>query len=129
MIHPLFTRLVTQPGLFAEHLGAYAELAGAEAQHWGRRSLKRGLLAALAVVAGTLALGLAGVSALLAAALPLQAMPAPWALWAVPLLPAVLALPCAIAARCVGKAEAEAFALLRRQMQADAELLQEAGHA
>jgi hypothetical protein len=48
-------------------------------------------------------------------------------LWAVPLVPAVLALLCAVAAR--GDGEAEASALLRRQLQADAELLQEAGRA
>lgn len=123
MIHPLLARLATQPGLFAEHAGAYAELAGAEAGLLGQRWLKRGVLLGVAVATGALALGLAGVAALLAAALPLQAMPAPWALVVVPLVPGVLAALCAWLAR--GSPADRVFPLLRQQIELDTRLLAE----
>ena len=66
MIHPLFTRLVTQPGLFAEHAGAYAELAAAEAQQLGLHWKRQLLLTAAAGILGLLGVGLAGVALLLA---------------------------------------------------------------
>ena len=72
MIHPLFMRLAAQPSLFTEHALAYAELARAEAGLLGQRWLRRGVLAALGLGSAALSLGLAGVAALLAAALPCQ---------------------------------------------------------
>ena len=123
MIHPLFTRLVTQPGLFAEHAGAYAELAVAEALQLSARLKRQLLLSLTAAVCGLLGVGLAGVAAMLAAALPFDSMPAPWALWAVP------ALPLAAAAACGWQLwrmqSVAAFALLRSQFAADAQLLAE----
>ena len=123
MIHPFFTRLVTQPGLFAEHAGAYAELAAAEAQQLGTRWKRQLLLAALTGVCTLVGLMLAGMALLLAAALPAAAMPAAWALWVVPLVPLVAAA--GAAASLWRMRSVAAFALLRGQIAADARLLDE----
>lgn len=123
MIHPLFARLVTQPGLFAEHAGAYAELAAAEAVQLSTRWKRQLLLSVAGGFFGLMGLGLAAVAAMLAAALPLDTMPAPWALWLVP------ALPLAAAATCAWllwrMQSVEAFSLLRSQFAADAQMLNE----
>lgn len=124
MIPPLLLRLATHPGLFADHVGAYAELASAEASQLGQRWVRRGILAVGAVVSATLALGMGGVAALMVATLPMEEMRAPWALWAVPLLFAVVAVACAWGARA-SSADATPFPLLRRQLDADAQLLRE----
>ena len=123
MIHPLFTRLVTQPGLFAEHAGAYAELAAAEAQQLGSRWKRQLLLTVAAGILGLLGVGLAGVALLLAAAIPIDTMPAGWALWAVPALPWAGAGTCAF--MLWRMQSVAAFALLRDQIAADARLLDE----
>ena len=123
MIHPLFVRLVKQPGLFAEHAGAYAELAAAEALQLSARWKRQLLLSVAGVFFGLMGLGLAAVAAMLAAALPLDTMPAPWALWLVP------ALPLAAAATCAWllwrMQSVEAFSSLRSQFAADAQMLNE----
>ncbi|MCA6215512.1 hypothetical protein KGA65_03040 [Ideonella sp. B7] len=84
LIHPLLGVLASRPEMLTEHAGAYAALASAElreaVRQWRRRLLVQVLAAALALAG----LGLGGVAALLAAALPLASMPAPWALVAVP---------------------------------------------
>ena len=123
MIHPLFTRLVTQPGLFAEHAGAYAELAAAEAQQLGSRWKRQLLLTVAAGILALLGVGLAGVALLLAAAIPIDTMPAGWALWAVPALPWAGAGTCAF--MLWRMQSVAAFALLRDQIAADARLLDE----
>lgn len=124
MIPRLLLRLTTHPGLFADHLGAYAELAATEADALGRRWRRRGAWALGALLGGTLAVGLAGVAVLLVAALPVQPMRAPWALWLVPLAFAGVAAICAWGARATA-ADAAAFPQLRRQLDADAQLLRE----
>ena len=123
MIHPLFTRLVTQPGLFAEHAGAYAELAAAEAQQLGTRWKRQLVLAVVAGLFGLVGLGLAGTALLLAAAVPGATMPAAWALWVVPALP--LAVAAGAGATLWRMQSVTAFALLRGQIAADARLLEE----
>ena len=123
MIHPLFTRLVTQPGLFAEHAGAYAELAAAEAQQLGSHWKRQLLLTVAAGILALLGVGLAGVALLLAAAIPIDTMPAGWALWAVPALPWAGAGTCAF--MLWRMQSVAAFALLRDQIAADARLLDE----
>lgn len=126
MIHPFFTKLVSQPGLFAEHAGAYAELAAAEALQLSSHLKRQLVLAVSASLCALLGLGLAGIAALFAAALPFDTMPAPWALFAVP------AVPLAGAAACAWllwrRQSLEAFALLRSQWAADARLLVEVAH-
>lgn len=91
MIHPLFITMAKQPGLFLEHADGYADLAMAELACWRSRLKQRATLTIAAAVFAMLGLGLAGVAGLLAAALPLQAMPMPWALWVLPLTPLLLA--------------------------------------
>lgn len=91
MIHPLFITLAKKPGLFLEHADAYVDLAAAELAAWRSRLRQQATLTLAAIVLGVLGLGLAGVAGLLAAALPLQTMPLPWLLWALPLTPLLLA--------------------------------------
>jgi len=117
MSHPLLHLIATRPQLLLEHLEAYVELAGAETGE-AASSLKRGaLFGALGI--GCLAIGvsLGGVALLLCAAIPVNQMPAPWALWVVPLPPIVLAIGCLLAGRRPhGSA---AFENLRRQFKSD----------
>ena len=91
MIHPLFITMAKEPGLFLEHADAYADLAVAELACWRSRLQQRATLTVAAVLLALLGLGLAGVAGLLAAALPLQAMPMPWVLWVLPMAPLLLA--------------------------------------
>lgn len=123
MIHPLFTRLVTQPGLFAEHAGAYAELAAAEALLLSARWKRKLLLSVAAGLFAVMGLGLAAVAAMLAASLPLETMPAPWALWLVPALPLAAAASCGFLLWRMQSVEA--FSALRSQFAADAQMLNE----
>lgn len=123
MFHPLIRMLATRPELLAQHLSGYAQLMGAQLGVAGGLLQDRALL--LAGLAGglLLGLGLAGVAGLLAAALPMAAMPAPWLLAAVPALPLGLAAGCAWALR--RQPQVWSSALLREQMANDAALLHE----
>lgn len=127
MFHPLIRLLATQPDLLAHHLAAYGQLAGAQLGQARGLLQSRALL--LAGLGGGLALGLglAGVAGLLAAALPLAAMPAPWLLLAVPALPLGLAAGCALALQ--QQPPVWSGDLLRAQLAADAALLDEAAAA
>lgn len=125
MIHPLVRLLVTRPDMLADHVGAYAELASAEAREAAAMLRARAIFMAAAAAFATLGLVLGGVALLLVAALPLQAMPAPWVLAALPLGLLAVAGACLLALR--QKPIANSFALLRQQMAQDAALLREAG--
>ncbi len=125
MIHPIFTKLATQPGLFADHLAAYAELAHAELRQWGTDWLKRSLWAAVSIAATLLALGTSAVAAMLVATHGWHGLVAPWALVAVPGLFWAVALVCGLVAWRM-KTE-PAFALMREQVEADVALLNAAG--
>ena len=117
MSHPLLHLIATRPQLLLEHLEAYVELAGAETGE-AASTLKRGALLG-AVGLGCLGIGLmlAGVALLLCAVVPVNQMPAPWALWAVPLPPIALAVGCLLAAR--RPPASAAFEHLRRQIRSD----------
>lgn len=117
MIHPLFISLAKRPRLFMEHADAYAALALAEAADWQVKWQHRAMVGTAAAVLVSLALGLAGVAALLVAALPLEAMPQPWLLVVVPLVALVLGLWLAWRARRM--APVPAFAALREQVSQD----------
>ena len=99
MSHLLLHLMASRPQLLLEHLEAYMDLAGAETGE-AASALKRGALLG-AVGLGCLAIGLVlgGVALLLCAVVPASQMPAPWALWAVPLPPILLAIGCLLAAR------------------------------
>ncbi len=123
MLHPLLRLLVDRPHLLADHAQAYGQLlaaeAGTSASVWKRRIV----LATLALCCTGTAITLAGVSVMLWAVVPAAQIHAPWALVTAPLLPAAAAVACIIAAR-QGGAEAS-LDHLRRQLQADLDLLRE----
>ena len=72
-----------------------------------------------------LGLILAGMAALLWAVVPLETMPAPWALWAVPALPWLGAAACALALS--RRPPAWSLDTLRQQAAADMALLRAVG--
>lgn len=117
MIHPLFITMAKEPGLFLEHADAYGDLAVAELACWRNRLQKRAMFAAAAALFALLGLGLAGVAALLAAAMQWQAMPMPWVLWALPL--ALLLLAAFLGWRVQQLGDSSAFTTLREQIAQD----------
>lgn len=127
MWHPLLKSLAAQPDLWAAHAGAYADLAAAEAAQLQTLLGRRLLLAAATLLCAALATGLGGVALLLVATLPAAQMPWPAGLWLVPAVPLALALIGAIAWQ--RHRSTPAFAALREQLKADAELLSQAGRA
>ena len=117
MSHPLLHLIATRPQLLLEHLEAYVELAGAETGEAASTLKRSALMGALGLGCLGIGLVLAGVALLLSAVVPVDQMPAPWALWAVPLPPIVLAIGCLLAAR--KPPGSEAFEQLRRQIKSD----------
>lgn len=90
MLHPGLVLLARHPDLIADHVAAYADLATAEAQAWGRQVRIRTWLTLAATLMLTLAVALAGVAGLLSATVPAEQMPHPTWLWAIPTIPLVL---------------------------------------
>jgi hypothetical protein len=126
MLHPIFHLVATQPQLLGQHAQAYGELVGtelsAQANVWSRRALLMALTLCLLGVTAVLA----GVATMMWA----TSVPEPraaWVLLAVPSVPGVAALACFWLARQRTAADAQAFAELRRQLQADLALLRELG--
>ena len=117
MIHPVFITMAKNPGLFMEHASAYADLASAEVDTLTGGLKRRTALTVISVLLAMLGLGLAGAAGLLLAALPLAAMPRPWLLWAIPLMPLLLSALLALRLRQL-KSRA-AFAVLRQQLALD----------
>lgn len=109
--------MAKKPGLFLEHADAYADLAVAELAFWRSRLQQRAMLAMAAALFALLGLGLAGVAGLLAAAMPWQAMPMPWVLWALPL--ALLLLAGFLGWRVQQLGNGAAFTTLREQIAQD----------
>jgi hypothetical protein len=116
-LHPLLRLAVDEPQLLAEHLAAYGALLAEEGAVAVARSQRRFARQALAGVALTVALTLAGVAGLLWAALPAASIGQPWLLCLVPTLPLLLAI--ALLWRGRAPDEPETFAGLRRQAAAD----------
>lgn len=117
MIHPVFITMAKNPGLFLEHANAYADLASAEVDTLTGGLKQRTTLTAASVLLAMLGLGLAGAAGLLAAALPLAAMPHPWLLWVIPSVP--LLLSAALAWRLRQLRSNAAFETLRQQVAQD----------
>ena len=124
MFHPLIKMLVSRPEMLAEHVGAYAELAAAEAAQAVDHARNKVIVGAAAAVLALVGLVLVGVAALLCAALPTSEMPAPWLLVAVPAVPLLAAIGAALWLR--SRPVSASFALLREQMARDSELVREA---
>lgn len=87
LLHPVFKTLVSQPELLAEHIGAYGELATAEALLAAGQIRSRAAMAVAALGCAALGIGLGGMALLLLAVVPVADMPAPWALAVTPALP------------------------------------------
>lgn len=125
MIHPVFRLLVSEPQLLAEHVEAYSELVAAEVgavtTQWKRRALLHGLSAGL----GLMGLLFAGVAIMLWAAVPIDSMNHPWALFAVPAIPLVMAVWAHFAARA--PVAEHGTQTLREQFAADAAMLRSVG--
>jgi hypothetical protein len=127
MIHPLLKMLATRPELMADHLGAYAELAAAEA---GEAAAAWRLRLLLGIATGAfvlLGLIFGGTSLLLLGALARDSMPSPWLLALVPALAWLLALACWITLK--SRPAETPFLQLRQQVAVDAALMREAGEA
>jgi len=125
MIHPVFTKLASQPGLFAEHFGAYAELAVAEARQFGANLQARALFAAVALFTGTTALIVSAVAGMLVAAHGWNTMPAPWVVVAIPAVFWLIAVSCGVVAWRLKVSPV--FQLVREQLGSDLDLLKRAG--
>ncbi len=123
MLHPMLKIVASRPELLAEHLAAYGQLIAVQAQAAADDLRRRALLGSVAAVAAALGLGLAGVALLLVGAVPLMTMPMPWMLPAVPMLPLLVAVGCALQIRLMEKPST--LAPLREQFAADAALLRE----
>jgi Putative Actinobacterial Holin-X, holin superfamily III len=127
MLHPLIHLIATQPHLLGSHAAAYGELISDELATQAKTLKRRALWGALAVCFLGVAAVLAGVSTLMWALIVPPLQPVPWAVILVPLVPLVLAVVCGLLARRPGGAQDAAFAELRRQVQADMELLRSVG--
>lgn len=127
MFHPLIRLVAAKPHLLTAHLAAYAGLLEVQTTEALAGLRRRSLLVAGVVTGATLGLGLAGGAALLAAAIPLQAMPLPWLLVVVPAVPLLAAALCARALQRLP--QAWSGEPLRSQWAADAALLQAAAEA
>lgn len=123
MFHPIVQLLASRPDLLADHLAAYAPLVAAQAGEAASRWRRQALLVAGQVIGVIAAVGLGGGALLLLAVVPVAQMPMPWLLLVVPLVPLAAAALCALLQR--GQATPGAFALLRQQLSADAELLRQ----
>ncbi|MEX8493350.1 hypothetical protein [Sphaerotilus sp.] len=125
MAHALLHLITTRPQLLVDHAQAYAELANADldvvTSAW-KRQLR---LAAMSLCGAAVATVLAGVALMLWAVIPASQIEAPWALVAAPLLPALVALWCLLAARSGG--DPQAFGNLKEQVQADLLMLRQVG--
>jgi hypothetical protein len=107
-----------------DHAEAYTALVAAETSNAAAWWKRRATLFACALCSGSIAAVLAGVAAMLWASIPAAGMHAPWVLILVPVLPAAMALWCAVAALL--QAKETHFANLREQAQADMAMLREA---
>lgn len=121
-IHPLLRLVATQPELLAEHAGAYAGLVGEElgktATAWKLRVVLNVVALSLLAVSAVLA----GVALMLWAIVPAAQIQAAWALIAVPAVPAIFALCCALAGR---DKYISALADINKQLAADLAMLRE----
>jgi hypothetical protein len=119
MLHPLLRLALARPDLLADHASAYAELALDNARDvaaaWQLRLVGWVLLAAGVLLSVTFA----GVALMLYGAV--GAVTQPWLLWAVPLVPLLLALVGAWLAR--RPAAARGGVSVAQQFEADLSLL------
>ena len=121
MVHPIFSVLITKPGLVMEHVAGYAALMREEASTVGLEVAKRAIAWAVTLFAFLVFLILAGVAVMLGA-IEEQFH------WAFVLVPAV-ALAISAAAFTVARKRLpeKAFTELKAQLDADAQALRAIG--
>jgi len=124
-MHPLLTLIALRPQLLLDHAQAYATLFNEEFSLAFATWRRWALLQAVALCCLGVAVMLAGVALMLWAVTPPAQIHAPWVLFAMPLLPLAIALACALKAH--QQAQADTFANLGRQIDADLAMLREAG--
>lgn len=123
LLHPAFRTLISQPGMLAEHVGAYGQLALAEAAEAVQGLQRKATLMAAAAACVALGGTLGGTAVLLLAVVPVADMPAPWALLAAPGLPLLAAAGLWLAQR--RQTLDLRFSNVRQQLDADRALLQQ----
>jgi hypothetical protein len=121
MVHPIFSVLITKPGLVMEHVAGYAALMREEASTVGLEVAKRAIAWAVTLFAFLVFLVLAGVAVMLGA-IEEQFH------WAFVLVPAI-ALAISVAAFTVARKRLpeKAFTELKAQLDADAQALRAIG--
>lgn len=121
LVHPIFSVLVSRPDLVIDHVAGYATLAQEEATSVGTEVAKRAIAWAAAGVGALLFLVFAGVAAMLGA----MHEAFHWTLVVVPAIPLVAAgVAFGIARKPM---PAKAFAELKAQLDADAQVLRTLG--
>ena len=122
-MHPFFKLMVDRPAVITDHVEAYVSLATLELSGAVRQIRARALKTAIALSCAAAASVLAGVAVMLWAATPAEHLHAPWVLWLVPGLPAIVAVWCWLSAQATN--DAPAFSALRDQVRADIDMLRE----
>lgn len=123
MIHPLIKLLATHPELVARHLGAYADLASAEAADVAGLMRRKVVLTLILGTSAALGLGLTAIALMMVAVVPVAQMPYPWLLVGVPVLSWLAALGCWWRLRHAERLTM--FESLREQISLDATMLQQ----
>ena len=120
MLHPLFATIIHRPDLVVDHLSAYGTLLRLEASSASSELLMRGVGWVLALFAGVIFLGLAGIAIMLG----FVNGHFHWVLVIVPGVPLVIsAIAFAIANKPV---RSEYFKEIKTQIKSDAQALQAA---
>lgn len=122
-MHPFFKLMVDRPAVITDHVEAYASLAALELSGAVTQLRVRALKTAIALSCVAVAAVLAGVAVMLWAVTPPDQLHAPWALWLVPGLPAIVAAWSWLSAQAIS--DTLAFSLLRDQVRADIDMLRE----
>ncbi len=122
-MHPFFKLMVDRPAVITDHVEAYASLATLELSGAVRQIRVRALKTAIALSCAAAAAVLAGVAVMLWAVTPAEHLQAPWVLWLVPGLPAIVAVWCGLSAQAIN--DVPAFSALRDQVRADIDMLRE----
>ncbi len=123
MVHPLLGLIATHPRLLVDHVQAYAELVAddtSQAAHTWRRRIVLGAVALCCFVA---ALVLGGMAVMLWSVTPAAEVRASWALVVVPLVPAAIAILCALLIRSTRPGLF--LGNVRRQIRADMALIRD----
>ncbi len=125
-MHPLLALLASRPQLLVDHAQAYAALFSEEFALAYAAWQRRVMLRAIALFSLTVAAVLAGVAAMLWVTLMVSAS-AMWVLVVIFLLPLLVGVICLLLV--LQAADADPFANLRRQINADMAMLRAAGAA